>query len=97
MNISIMYQQLQRYCTMCENYVDEVEEQINKIKQNTDDFSVVWEGEDSKQYVSQLSSFVNELLKLKNQIISYNEYLKGYLNAVSTLDSVYGNKTIDIK
>lgn len=97
MNIDIGVKQLQKYSLMCDNYIDDFDKKITAITNNTNDMRNAWVGEDANNYFLQMESFVGELNKLKDQIISYNDYLKGYLQAVNELDSVFGSKNIDIK
>ena len=97
MNIDIEVKQLQKYSLMCDNYIDDFDEKITAITNNIEDIRNAWVGEDANNYFEQMNFFISELQKLKEQIVSYNDYLKGYLQAVNELDSVFGSKSIDIK
>ena len=78
MNIDIGVKQLQKYSLMCDNYIDDFDEKITAITNNTEDMRNAWVGEDANNYFEQMNSFISELQKLKEQIVSYNDYLKGY-------------------
>lgn len=79
------------------DYISQYEDQILKIKGTIDDISTIWKDSDFTYFQTQMQTYLNDLIAIKEQLKSYNEYMYGYSKAVDSLDSAYGNKKINIE
>ncbi len=96
MNVLVNQKGIRNEIKKCDNYVTEFNNTKLKIEKMVADIETIWKKEEYNNFRTEMDNFIKELEDFKTQLTSYNNFVKGYLEAEELLDGEYTNKKINI-
>lgn len=97
MYVKVNTDSLNKQATKIDSYIQDSLNDLKQAKEVLGNIPNAWQGSDQKQFNDKTSNFIQNLSKMTNSLQTYNNFIKGYVNAVETLDKYYKNKKIAIK
>lgn len=96
MYIKINESNIKKEIQNCDNQIKNFDKDLQNINTLVTSIGNIWKKEDYDLFKRQMSNYLDSLTTLKNQINSYNSYLKGYLSSVDALHNHYVSKKINL-
>ncbi len=81
----------------CDSYIKDLESNTKDIEKTILEIGDIWKEDEYTNFFSKMNSFIKELDMFQNQITSFNEFVKGYVEAEETLDTQYASKEVNIE
>lgn len=70
---------------------------VNDVRNTVNNISMIWKGEEYKQFSNKMNSFIEDINKFEESLETFMNYANNYVSAHEKLDSHYSNEQIKIK
>jgi len=76
---------------------DDFSKSLASLKNHIQDLGNNWQGSDYDYFIKTITPFLDDLTTLEKSLISYHDFLGGYLEAHQKLMDLYTEEKIDLK
>ncbi len=97
MYIKINTDSLNKQANQIDSYIEDSLTHLKQVREVLGNIPNAWQGSDQKQFSQKTGDFIQNLSKMTSSLKTYNNFIKGYVKAVETLDKYYKDKKIIIK
>ncbi len=80
-----------------DNYINDFESGIQSINNTVSNISSIWRGNDFNYFNDKMQAFIRELVELEQSLQTFNNFIKGYIEASEKLDIAYQEKKIELE